>query len=51
MANSSLNILFNPTPNNGRMRHVVMASIADIRIMEVNESDDIKDRNRVALFP
>jgi hypothetical protein len=33
------------------MRHVVMASIADIRIMEVNESDDIKGRNRVALFP
>jgi len=29
----------------------VMASIAEIRIMEVNESDDIKGRNRVAIFP
>ena len=51
LANGSLNILFNPTPNNRRMRHAVMASIANIRIIEVNESDDIKGHNRVALFP
>jgi hypothetical protein len=31
--------------------HAVMASIAEIRIMEVNESDDIKGHNRIALFP